>query len=674
MFTRLASLLAALAMLACAPVALALPTNVTVTPPNGARLLEGQRFDVRVEGRGSGPYSATLTIDGKPVAFTSGEQNSSTTDGITSAGWGGFNLRGLELHRPGVHQLGATFTDASGTVTVASTVQVLGIRPGRGDARSAVKNVIIFLGDGMGVAHRTAARLVKYGVAGGDPLGHLEMDGFPGTGLVSTHSLNSIITDSAPGMACYTTGAHAQNSQEGVYPAHLVNPFFQPRVEYMGEYLHRVKRTSLGIVTTADIEDATPAANMVHTGNRNNGTGICDQYLDEAGNSGLAVLMGGGRRWFLPSTTFGSSRSSATDYAGLPADLLAGWHLPASAAGASDPGRDLLGDFQQAGFTYVDSAAGLKGMASTPPRKLLGLFGYGNMNVALDKVAKRRGTPLADGSYVVDHYHAPDQPMLDEMTEAALAVLSQNRHGFVLMVEGAHIDKQSHLMDADRVVGETIEFDNAVGVARRFAEQAGDTVVVVLADHECSGFSLIGALTGGVAATGGTAAVAALPSDAATLDPAVTPARQAAVGTYDAAGFPRYSIQPDGYPATMDVNGKVLVGFGASGDRYETWLWKPLPVTDSLLPNDIKAELKTRGYGAEPIQRLSDKSGVYLRGHVTGGQAVHTASDIPVSAFSTGGDWWRDFVGVQSNTDVFFKLMRAALAGDRDDEEGKRDR
>ena len=69
-------------------------------------------------------------------------------------------------------------------------------------------------------------------------------------------------------------------------------------------------------------------------------------------------------------------------------------------------------------------------------------------------------------------------------------------------------------------------------------------------------------------------------------------------GTYDAAGFPRYAIQADGYPATMDVDGKVLVGYGASGDRYETWLAKPLPVVDSLLPAAIKAELKARGYAA----------------------------------------------------------------------------
>lgn len=105
-------------------------------------------------------------------------------------------------------------------------------------------------------------------------------------------------------------------------------------MEYLGHYLHRTRGTSLGIVTTADIEDATPAANAVFTQARGNGTGIADQYLDEsdgtesrAGGTGLRVLMGGGRGWFVPSTQVYSSRAGANDYAGLPADVLAGWDL-----------------------------------------------------------------------------------------------------------------------------------------------------------------------------------------------------------------------------------------------------------------------------------------------------------------------------------------------------------
>ncbi|HEX7624317.1 MAG TPA: alkaline phosphatase, partial [Anaeromyxobacteraceae bacterium] len=677
MIRKCPKLSAAFIALCAASSASAAPADVSLVPPDGARFLEHQRFDLRIEGRGAGPFSATLAVDGKPAAFTSGKQGSTETDGISSAGWGGFNRRGYSLARPGFHTLTATFSDASGATTVTSRIEVVDAgfgRRGRGHVRGAgVKNIVIMLGDGMGLAHRTAARLVKFGATRGDPNGFLAMDRFPGTGLVTTHSLNSIVTDSSPGMACYSTGNHAQNSQEGVYPAHMASPFALPRVEYMAEYLHRVKGTSLGLVSTADLEDATPAANAVHTGNRNLGTGIVDQYLDEADaggsgrhGTGLTVLLGGGRRWFLPASQLGSSRADASDYADLPADLVAGWGLPAAAGGALDAGRDLVADFQKAGFSYVEDASGLRGAtrAGQTPHRLLGLFGLGNMNTAVDKLARRRGVPVGGGSgFVVDDYKAPDQPMLPEMTVAALDVLSRNRNGFVLMVEGALIDKQSHLMDADRVIGETIEFDDAVAVTRKFAEARGDTVVLVLADHECSGFSLIGALTGGVGA------LRALPSDAAVLDPAAQPARQKVVGVADAASFPRYEILPDGHPASYDVDGKLLVGYGAGGDRYETWLEEPLPVIDTLVPGSLRKELAAAGYAAEPYRRGSegkgaDRNGMFIRGQAIGrDQAVHTATDIPVSAYARDPRVWQAFVGVQRNTDVFFKLMRAALRG-----------
>ena len=668
----LPKLLALVAALCTVPVHAA-PGNVSLVPPEGARFLVHQRFDIRVEGKGTGPYSAKLWIDGKPAPFTSGVQGTTTTDGISSPGWAGFNLRGSSLSHEGWHTLKAELTDATGTTTTTSRIQVIDpSKGGKGDRR-LTKNIVILLGDGMGVAHRTAARLVRYGVTAGDPNGRLAMDQFPGTGLVSTHSLNSIITDSAPGMACYSTGNHANNGQEGVYPANVTNPFYAPRVEYLAEYLHRIKGTSLGIVSTADLEDATPAANAVHTANRNNGTGVVDQYLDEsdptqtkAFGTGLKVLLGGGRRWFLPSTTLYSSRNAATGYAALPPDVLAGWNLPATPAGQGSATRDLIAGFKSVGFAYAATNTELNSVLSgAVPDKLLGLFGYGNMNVALDKIAKRRGTlPLGASSFVVDDYKAPDQPMLDEMSEAAFEVLSRNRGGFVLMIEGAHIDKQSHLMDADRAIGETLEFDRAVGVARKWADKLGDTTVIVLADHECSGFSLIGALS----LSGGIAALRNLPSDRTSLDPAVIPARQNAVGTYDFAGFPSYHILPDGYPATMDIDNKVLVGFGANSDRYESWLSKPTPVIDSLLPSAFKGGtgiLGQLGYATIPELRSIDKDGFFIRGQLNGeGQAVHTAADIPVSAYSTGNKAWLRFVGTQNNTDVFFKLMKAALGGD----------
>lgn len=629
----------------------AAPTDVTLTPPAGARFLQGQKFDLRVEGRGTGPYAAALTLDGRPLAFTSGEQNTATTDGITQAGWGGFDVRGFSAHRPGVHRLVATFADATGSVQVASTFEIVdlgGDRPGPGREREGhrIRNVIFFLGDGMGISHRTAARIVGHGVTAGNPDGWLNMDRMPGFGAVTTHSLNSIITDSAPGMACYTTGNHAANNQEGVFPAHVVNPFFAPRVEYLGAFLHRTRGTSTGIVTTADVEDATPAANAVYTANRGNGTGIIDQYLDEADASGLAVLMGGGRRWFLPATDPLSSRAAATDYPALPPDLAAGWRV--AVPGALDPGRNVLNGFAAAGFAYVSTATELRSAGA--PDKLLGLFAYGNMNVAKDKLDARRGVSHA----VVDDAHAPDQPMLDEMTRAALGVLSRNERGFFLMVEGAHIDKQSHAMDAERAIGEVLELDRAVGVALDFAVRDDRTLVIVTADHECAGFSVIGALTGGVAAA------QALPSDAAVLDPTTVPARQKLVGVYDAAGFPRYPKAADGYPMSYDVDGKVLVGFGASGDRFETWLTADLPIVESLTPSALKAELAARGYAEAPAERGSKSGGFFLRGQAAGHtSAVHTAADVPISAYARDPLVWREFAGVQRNVDVFFKIADA---------------
>lgn len=694
----------------CGGSTFALPTNVTITPPTGARFLPGQRFDLRVEGQGTGPYSATIFVDGAQQQFTSGAQNTTTTDGITVAGWGGFNLRGYTNDRVGLHRIRATFTDATGSVTVFANFEIVhplwtdrftrqlgkaqerdkGIEQATAitsmDGRRAtasrqieagldlptttqegIKNVIIMVGDGMGVSHRTAARLVRHGVTGGTSNGYLAMDMFPGTGLLTTHSLNSIVTDSAPGMACYTSGNHFNNNQEGVFPARVSNPFFAPRVEYLAEYLHRTLGRSLGIVSTADVEDATPASNAIHTLNRGAGTGIVDQYLDEAdaGNTnrfgtGLRVLLGGGRRWFVPAGQFGSSRSASNDYPALPTDLATAWGLPAASRGAADPSRDLIQDFKNAGFAYADSLSALN--AAGAPDKLLGLFAWGNMNTSVDKIAKRRNQALAgQTSFVVDDYRAPDQPMLEEMTAAALRVLSKNQNGFVLMVEAAHIDKQSHSMDAERAIWETLEFDNAISVARNFADVQGDTLVLVLADHECAGFSILGALSGKIDT------LRTMPSDAAKLDPASQPERQKMIGVYEAAGFPKYTLAADGYPQTLDVDGKILIGFGASGDRYETWMANPLPSpsVDSL-PSNISGELTTKGYPALPVDRAKEL-GYFLRGQAGGRTfAVHTASDIPVSAYSTsrvGREPWRSFGGVQENTDIFFKIMRAIMGG-----------
>src|SRR5260370_21064924 len=146
----------------------------------------------------------------------------------------------------------------------------------------------------MGAAHRTAARIVRYGYTAGRPDGLLAMDRLPVTGMVMTSSLNSIVTDSSPGMSSYVTGSKANNNQEGVFPDNTLASgasnasasFDNPRVEYLGEYLHHRLGKAAGIITTADLKDATPPANAGHPADRNAGTATCAQYLDDRGLPG----------------------------------------------------------------------------------------------------------------------------------------------------------------------------------------------------------------------------------------------------------------------------------------------------------------------------------------------------------------------------------------------------
>ena len=629
-----------------------------------ARFLPGQRFDLQATVQPDAGLAITnfaFYVDGSAVTNPANADTVARTSIVTETGpaadcidaatgkttgasgcrlAGGLpgntavvSLRAFSQFRAGVHELKVVAKQSNGTlVTALGNFEVVGVDHGGQTA----KNIIILLGDGMGAAHRTAGRIMAKGYAQGKAKGRLAMDTFPYGGMVMTASLNSIVTDSAPGMQNYVSGNKANNNQEGVFPDDTLDAFDNPRVEYLSEYLHMLQGKSLGVVTTADVFDATPAANAVHTSARGNGTGIVDQFLDDRDRTGLTVLMGGGRKWFLPNASNsvspqpanGSQRRSANDYV-LPDDVVNGWD---AARGELDPERDLIGDFQAAGFAYAPDKTALDAaFVGRVPSKLLGLFAYSNMNVSYDKINARRGD-----STVVDAFGFPDQPMLDEMTDKALQVLSKNPNGFVAMIEGASIDKQAHLMDSDRWVLEVLEFDRAVAVAKSFAERHPDTLVIVTADHECSGAEIIGAST----------------ATAAELE-ATPNAGKTVVGTYDAAGFPKYTIGDDGYPSTLQIDHKLLIGYGANADRWETWMPNAFPTKDTQQP------FPPAESPADPTVRNEDV-GYLVTGQVPGDQAVHTATDIPLSAFGRGASL---FHGVFDNTDVFFMLGQAAVGG-----------
>jgi alkaline phosphatase len=196
-------------------------------------------------------------------------------------------------------------------------------------------------------------------------------------------------------------------------------------------------------------------------------------------------------------------------------------------------------------------------------------------------------------------------------------------------------------MDTDRWLLEMIEFDRAVQVAKDFAGRHPDTIVIVTADHECAGAAIIGASTKPVAALWD-----------ATARPGTESQRDKLVGTYQASKFPKYKILDDGYPATTDVDYKMLIGYGANADRYETWLANVTPTRDVQQPFANAAPQNT--YPADPAAR-NKGNGFLVTGQVPGDQAVHTATDVPLSAYGRGA---AAFTGVMDNTDVFFKLAK----------------
>jgi alkaline phosphatase len=634
-------------VMAAVPCASAAPLVSRLTPPSAlfnfndpsppiiSRFLPGQRFDLQATvspDTGQTISSVEFQVDGVTVPGTV-SMTPATVAG-KPPGTMVASLRAYASSAAGVHTLSVSAVQSdSQTVSASGNFEIQKILPTHLKAR----NIIILIGDGMGIAHRTAARIMLNGVALGKANAPLAMDTFPFTGTVKTHSLNSIVTDSSPGASCYATGNNANNNQHGVFPDDTTDNGDNPRVESIGEFLHRTQGRSLGIVTTTDLFDSTPGAFGSHTQARTAGTGIIDQFFDERSATGLKVLLGGGRKWFLPAGAFGSGRTAGTDYV-VPADVAAAWGVP---TGALDPARDLLSEFTADGFTYAPDATTLNAVSSSTT-KLLGLFNFSNMNVSKDKIDKRRapGTPG-----VVDDFGFPDQPMLDEMTDKALQVLSKNPKGFVAMIEGGSIDKMAHLMDSERWIIDTIEFDRAIDVCKQFAACNPDTLVIVTADHECAGANIIGAsrvthaeLVSRAASGGGAAQL-----------------RNGVVGTLDQAGFPRYKILADGYPETTDIDFRMLVGYAVGADRYEDWITNLLPMQNAS--HGIATTPPLPGYPQNPLQR--DVAGNFLiTGHIQDQIATHSASDIVVSAY---GRHAALFTGALDNTDVFFRVMRVAL-------------
>ena len=274
------------------------------------------------------------------------------------------------------------------------------------------RNVILFIGDGMGLSHVYAAYTMNKG--------YLNMMKCPYTGFIMTHSASGYITDSGAGATAIACGKKTYNNAIGVGSDSLP---CKTVLEYAEE-----NGLSTGLVSTSAITHATPASFIAHQKERELYEAIAADFL----KTDIDVFIGGGGNYF-------TKRSHSID---------------------------LITGLKKKGYEVIMYPSSINAFQS-------------------DKVAvftaPEHSPRIADGR----------GSLLPDATEKAIELLSKNDNGFFLMVEGSQIDWGGHEHDINYVVEELTDMDNAIGKALAFAAQAGNTLVVITADHETGGLAII---------------------------------------------------------------------------------------------------------------------------------------------------------------------------------------
>ncbi|QRM53613.1 alkaline phosphatase [Sinorhizobium sp. BG8] len=555
-----------------------------VYPIDRATILAGSPFDFKVELKGpvkaddiqvtvnGQDYKGVLGATASYVAMEKGKEDKELGSALL--------LRNAVIAAPGSYQVEVKAGDQVKTVSW----EVFGTA-----AQPKAKNVIFIVGDGLSVAHRTAARIMSKGMSEGKANGRLNMDDLERMAFIGTSAVNSIDTDSANTMSAYMTGHKTLINAIGVYGDRTQDSLDDPRVETIAEAIRRQTKKSIGIVTTAEVEDATPAAVVSHTRNRNDKADIVGMLYDVKPE----VVLGGGSAYFLGKETPGSKRKDNQDYIKL---------------------------FRDAGYTIATDKDELA--SAKADGNLLGLFHTGNMDVTLDREFLKKGT--------VDKF--PNQPGLVSMTKAALDRLSKNENGFFLMLEGASIDKMSHPLDMERAVIETIELDQAVGVAREFAKANSDTLIVVTGDHT-HGVSLLGI-----------------------IDDTSGKQGREKVMTGSKAGFPNYTDENgDGFPDKIDASRRLAMFVSNFPDHYETFSPKMDGPFEPAVKNEKDEYVANEQYKSVPGAVF--REGI-LPKDASDGQ--HTVDDVVLQAEGPGSE---EFKGYMEQSDVYRVLADAFALG-----------
>lgn len=425
-----------------------------------------------------------------------------------------------------------------------------------------VKNVIFLIGDGMGPAYTTAYRYFK------DDQSTVEMEdtGFDPylVGMQSVYSADPYYDgkeeDEKENITDSAASATSMSSGVKTYNGAIAVDLEQKDTKTVLE-VAKAKGKSTGLVATSEINHATPAAYASHEHSRKNYQEIADDYFDDLvnGEHKVDVLLGGGTDYF------------------------------------ERKDRNLAQDFEKAGFQYVKTTDEL---LQANGEQILGLFAPIGLEKAIDR--------------------PKEQPSLEQMTTKAIEVLSKNKDGFFLMIEGSQIDWAGHDNDIVGAMSEMEDFEKAFNKAIEFAKKDQHTLVVATADHSTGGLS-IGA------------------ND---------------VGKWDADVIKAAKHTPDYMTRLIVENGEDIRTVLAENIDFDV-TEEEVKSVQAAKDNASKEDLFTEVDNA--IERIFDeRSGT---GWTTGG---HTGVDVPVYAYGPSSEMFAGKIDNTDNAKNIFQILGAS--------------
>lgn len=328
-----------------------------------------------------------------------------------------------------------------------------------GAARPKARNLILFVGDGMSIPTLAAARALggqRQGDSGEEF--RLSFEDFPHTALARTYNTDAQTPDSAGTATAMSSGAKTRMGFIGIGQAARRADCASSRGQELLSLIELAEIAGLatGVVTTTRVTHATPASMYAHAPERRwesdhdlpaaardaGCSDIARQLIEFPFGDGLDVALGGGRAQFLPQGNDQGTRGLRRD------------------------GRDLIAEWQQRpGARYVGTADALAKVDAGHTRHLLGLFSHDHLQYDYERRKDARG-----------------EPSLAEMTHAAIRLLRERPHGFVLLIEGGRIDHAHHAGNAFRALDDTLALSDAVRVAAELTSEQ-DTLILVTADH-----------------------------------------------------------------------------------------------------------------------------------------------------------------------------------------------